>query len=548
MKKMMISIAALSLLGSCSQIGGTSNGDDDSTKKTLQTESVYKAKVIRDESITRENSYSDLFLDSNAIENYIIKEAVAGDNANQIRDFYIARNNQAAWFTSAGVTEQGRGLWSLYSSQSGQSKVDPGKAIKTKMDSLLLNDSIFVSATDTSFLRTEIALTAQLVQLASVNNGVVNANNMHLLVPRKRMEAMQLADSLLTKQQGGELWNNNPQYAALKTNLQLYYNSAKAGGWQPISSISGLKKGSKSSAVSVLKKRLAATGDYPLHDTSTIYTDSLVTAIKSVQAQYGFFPNGIVTDSFVKELNVPADVRLQQILVNMNRAIWSQPQIDSNKIVVNIPSLQLAVYEGSNKVMEMPVIVGKEGTGTMVFSGTIDRIVFSPYWNLPQSIVQNEIKPAMKKDPGYLKKNNMEIVKQDDSMPKIRQLPGRDNALGQVKFLFPNSFDIYLHDTPHKELFAQTNRALSHGCIRVAKPDSLAHYLLRSQTEWTPEKITSAMNSGKEQSVAVKTPLPVAITYYTSWIDEKGKMNFRKDVYGHDKTAMTKMFGGASSI
>jgi murein L,D-transpeptidase YcbB/YkuD len=494
--------------------------------------------------VTKENSYSDLFLDSAAIENYITKESIAGDQAAQIREFYTVRNNQAAWFTSTGITEQGRGLWSLYSSQNGQSKNDPGKGIKTKMDSLLLDDSISVLASDTSFLRTEISLTAQLVQLASANNSVINENNIHLLVPRKKMEAMQWADSLLTKQKDSTIWSSNPQYAALKISLQQYYNAAKAGGWQPIPSISGLKKGSKSSTVSLLKKRLAATGDYPETDTSNLYTDSLITAIKSAQEQYGFTPNGIVTDSFLKELNVPVDVRLQQILVNMNRAMWAQPQTDSNKLVVNIPSLQLAVYEGSHKVMEMPVIVGKEGTGTMVFSGTIDKIVFSPYWNLPQSIVQNEIKPAMKNDPGYLKKRNMEIVKQDDSMPKIRQLPGKDNALGRVKFLFPNSFDIYLHDTPNKELFSQTNRALSHGCIRVAKPDSLAHYLLRSQPEWTPEKVASAMNSGKEQSVAVKTPLPVAITYYTTWVDERGRMNFRKDVYGHDKTAMTKMFSG----
>jgi murein L,D-transpeptidase YcbB/YkuD len=182
----------------------------------------------------------------------------------------------------------------------------------------------------------------------------------------------------------------------------------------------------------------------------------------------------------------------------------------------------------------------------MAFSDQVSKIVFSPYWNIPQSIVQNEIKPAMQKDPAYLKKKNMEIVKQDDSLPQIRQLPGKDNALGRVKFLFPNSFDIYLHDTPNKELFAQQNRALSHGCIRVAKPDSLAHYILRGQTEWTPEKIAAAMNSDKEQTVEVKKPVPVAITYYTSWIDEKGRMNFRKDIYGYDKKTGERMFISSS--
>ncbi|RYF82880.1 MAG: hypothetical protein EON98_10895 [Chitinophagaceae bacterium] len=192
--------------------------------------------------------------------------------------------------------------------------------------------------------------------------------------------------------------------------------------------------------------------------------------------------------------------------------------------------------------MEMPVIVGKEGTGTMAFSDEITKIVFNPYWNIPESIVKNEIMPAMKADPSYLKKKNMEIVKQNDSVPQIRQLPGKDNALGRVKFLFPNSFDIYLHDTPNKDLFAQQNRALSHGCIRVAKPDSLAAFILRRQSEWTPEKISAAMNSGKEQTVDVKNPVPVSITYYTAFADEKGKLNFRHDVYGYDQRTAERMF------
>jgi murein L,D-transpeptidase YcbB/YkuD len=196
--------------------------------------------------------------------------------------------------------------------------------------------------------------------------------------------------------------------------------------------------------------------------------------------------------------------------------------------------------------MSMPVIVGKEGSGTMAFADRITTVVFSPYWNLPQSIVQNEIKPALQKDPDYLKKRNMEIVKQEGDYMQIRQLPGKDNALGSVKFLFPNSFDIYLHDTPNKDLFAQQNRALSHGCIRVAKPDSLAAFILRGQSEWTPEKIAAAMNGNQEQTVKVNRPVPVAITYYTAWSGNNGKLHFRKDVYGFDQQTAARMFTNAS--
>ena len=267
-----------------------------------------------------------------------------------------------------------------------------------------------------------------------------------------------------------------------------------------------------------------------------------------MQEQYGFAPTGQLTDSLIHELNIPAQERVQQILVNMSRALWMPQQQDSTRIMVNIPSLQLYVYADSGKVLQMPVIVGKEGTGTMAFSDEITKIVFNPSWNIPQSIVENEIKPAMEKDPAYLKKRNMEIVKQNAGLPEIRQLPGVDNALGRVKFLFPNSFDIYLHDTPHKELFAQQNRALSHGCIRVAKPDSLAIFILRGQSEWTPEKIAAAMNSGKEQTVEVKNPVPVAITYHTAFVDERGKLNFRKDVYGYDQKTGARMFSNQTTI
>jgi murein L,D-transpeptidase YcbB/YkuD len=148
----------------------------------------------------------------------------------------------------------------------------------------------------------------------------------------------------------------------------------------------------------------------------------------------------------------------------------------------------------------------------------------------------------MKADPNYLKKKNMEIVNKNDSIPTIRQLPGKENSLGKVKFLFPNTFDIYLHDTPDKSLFKKKDRALSHGCIRVADPAKLAEYLLRNQNEWTKEKINISMNSGKEESVSVKNKQPVYITYYTAWVDETGKLNFRKDIYGHDKKTIHKMF------
>lgn len=196
----------------------------------------------------------------------------------------------------------------------------------------------------------------------------------------------------------------------------------------------------------------------------------------------------------------------------------------------------------NKKVFDMDVVVGKEGHNTTMFTGDLNQIVFSPYWNVPPSIVKNEILPDIEKDPNYLAENNMEEYGTEDGLPKIRQLPGPDNSLGRVKFLFPNSFNIYFHDTNAKELFNKSKRAYSHGCIRLSDPEKMAEYLLRDQPEWTPSRIEEAMNNDKETYVKLKNPVPVFITYYTSWVDDNHQLNFREDIYGHDSTMARKMF------
>jgi L,D-transpeptidase YcbB len=529
MKSTIIIIAAICFLQSCKFSDNKSTASTDSTA------------VSRDESITAANAYSDLFLDSNAVASFIQKEKLDDSTAQLLRNFYTVRNNQFAWFTSQGLTEEGRSLWSV-SSNGGDSTSAASniKGLKEQMDSLVQKDSVQINTTDSTIIQTELLLTRQLIKYASNNNNLITKNNLYNIVPRKKTDPLQLADSLLNKQKDSSAFAANKSYSAMKQQLSVYYNAAKNGGWQPITG-AGLKKGVKSPAVTALKKRLQVTQDYVQADTTNIFSDSLATAVKDIQQRNGLAPTGIVNDSLIQALNVPVQERLQQILLNMNRMVWIQPVDQANRIEVNIPSQMLYAYEGNTKVFEMPVIVGKEGTGTVAFTGNINKVVFNPTWNVPESIVKNEIMPAMKKDPNYLKKKNMEIVSQKDSVPVIRQLPGKDNALGKVKFLFPNSFDIYLHDTPDKSLFNRKDRALSHGCIRVADAEKLAAYLLRSHSEWTPAKVREAMNNNKEQTISV-TNEPVQISYLSAWVDATGKLNFRNDVYGHDKNVMARLF------
>ncbi|MGZ3949936.1 MAG: L,D-transpeptidase family protein [Flavisolibacter sp.] len=545
MKKVIIGTAILAVLSSCTQVAGWFGNNSDSSSGKHVDSNSYTA-YGRDESITQANAYSDLFLDSNTVESFIQKEKLPDSSASAMRNFYRVRNYQYAWFTTGGPTEQARGLWSLYANAKDSSQKHDGTDLNQRMDTLLQQDSITVSKNDSTFTNTELALTQRLIQYAAENPEHINKDAIYYLVPAKKMDAMTYADSILNKQKDSAVYAGNKGYSALKQQLSNYYSVAKNGGWGTIMGHSQLHKGTRSPEVTTLKKRLQLSKDYNSTDTSNIFSDSLEVAVKSFQQHNGLKPTGVVNDSMINILNVPVEQRIEQIIVNMNRQMWMPQRTDSSRIEVNIPSQVLVAYADSGKAFEMPVIVGKEGSGTVMFSSKINQIVFSPTWHIPESIVRNEIMPKIKSDPNYLKKNNMEVVKQNDSLPELKQLPGKTNPLGKAKFLFPNTHDIYLHDTPDKTTFAKPDRTLSHGCIRVANAEKLAEYLLHDQFDWTAQKIQQAMNSGKEQTVNLKSKQPVSITYLTAWVGTDGYMNFRPDVYNHDKDAMEKMFASKS--
>jgi murein L,D-transpeptidase YcbB/YkuD len=504
----------------------------------------------RDKSISTSNSYSDLFFDSTALENFIKQKKIDDSIARRMRSFYNARNYQFAWFSSDGFTEQARGFWNLHdyaTTYEGDSSLKD-KTLQRKMDHLIAEDDLSINASDKSFINTELTLTWHFIQymLNNYEKGYVKRKEMEAFIPRKKQDVLALADSLINKKHKDEKYfeDVNPSYKALKEQLVNYYTIARQGGWPQINtSKKTLKKGISAPEIAVIKKRLQLTNDMPAIDSSQVFNDTLELAVKNFQTRHGNKPTGIITDSLIKEMNVPAIKRVEQILMNMDRMRWLANQPTGNMIIVNIPEFVLHVYEGTRKVFDIDVVVGKEGHNTMMFNGDLNQVVFSPYWNVPSSIVEKEILPEMDKNRNYLEKENMEITGTDeDGLPVIRQKPGAKNALGRVKFLFPNSFNIYFHDTPVKSLFAKDKRAYSHGCIRLKEPEKLANYVLRNQPEWTPEKIEEAMNSGDQKFVKVKQPIPVVVTYYTAWVDANGQLNFRDDIYGHDEHLAEKMF------
>lgn len=255
-----------------------------------------------------------------------------------------------------------------------------------------------------------------------------------------------------------------------------------------------------------------------------------------------------------------AGERVKQILVNMER--WRLvPGFESRYLLVNVPEFELHVYDANQEAFKMKVIVGKEYKSTPVFNDNLKNIVFSPYWNIPNSITGSEVLHEIEKNPAYLEQHHMEAVDGYDTgahrLPfgqinwrhiddpdfhyRIRQRPGNDNPLGLVKFIFPNTFNVYLHGTNSPGLFNKTVRAYSHGCIRIEYPVKLAQFLLKDQPQWTEADIDSAMNGGHEKWVAVKGT-PVHIVYFTAWVDATGKMQFRDDIYGLDR-AMEQTMG-----
>jgi murein L,D-transpeptidase YcbB/YkuD len=231
-------------------------------------------------------------------------------------------------------------------------------------------------------------------------------------------------------------------------------------------------------------------------------------------------------------MNVSIRDRIKTIIINMERCRWISPTISKNKqyIVVNIPAYKLTYIKKDSIVLQSDVVVGTTANETVIFSGMIKYIVFSPYWNIPQSIIKNEVLPGIQKNRNYLANHNMEW-----NNGLVRQKPGVRNSLGLVKFIFPNSNNIYLHDTPSKSLFQRERRAFSHGCIRVAKPKQLAEEILINDANWTSEKIDEAMNKGTEKWYPLKSEIPVYIGYFTAWMGREGTINFYKDVYRRDE-------------
>jgi murein L,D-transpeptidase YcbB/YkuD len=379
---------------------------------------------------------------------------------------------------------------------------------------------------------------------------------------RPRREQPDLGATLAASRTDLDAWieqiePRHPEYVRLKEGLAALRGAAAKGGWATVPR-RVYRPGAAHPGVAVLRARLAASGDLgAARVEGQRYDDELARAVRVFQEHHGLPPTGHVDARTLAVLNVPLQHRIRQVEINLDRWRWLPDDLGARHFRVNIPYFHLEAYEDGELALDIRAVVGKKGNETPIFSDEMTHVVMSPYWNIPPTIAADETLPAVSKDPTLLERQSIEVVRVSGTAVdpvdpasidwndaealeglRFRQRPGAGNALGLVKFLFPNEHDVYVHDTPADALFSRLGRAFSHGCVRVEEPLTLAEYVLAGEPRWTTATIDAAMHAGTETHVKLKSPIPIHIVYFTAWVDRDGGLHFRDDVYGYDAKQM----------
>jgi murein L,D-transpeptidase YcbB/YkuD len=326
------------------------------------------------------------------------------------------------------------------------------------------------------------------------------------------------------------------QFNKLQKVLKKYRTIEKNNQWKKIEidsvNYKDLKPSDSGLVVKQIRERLFIVGDLKNDSKSPIYDEELMAGVLNYKKRYGLALNYSFTREHINQLNEPISDRIKSIKLNMERCFEIPEDLinATEYIIVNIPSYRMSyVKDGKNEFVS-DVFVGSKWSKTEVFSSSMDKIVFSPYWNIPQSIVDNELKNKIAVNKNYLEENNIER-----NGRYFRQKPGENNSLGLVKFLFPNPYDIYMHDTPSKSVFFLEKRAFSHGCINIKDAKGLAEAILKNDTDWSNEKIEAAMKGEKETPYELKNKIPVYMAYFTAWVsDDTDEISFFEDIYDKD--------------
>ena len=501
---------------------------------TLSCGNSKKDKIILTKPAKAEVAELQIIVDSSTVSRFYQAYPKLSTFQKEVQHLYKTQGSKQLWLDNKGIVEFGNTLFNKYRDieSEGLPKDFPYNDSLTAIFERASKDRLTKASTDL------LISNLYFYYGQKVYGGVDSKTTTSLewLLPRKKLNYTSFSDSIF-KQKTVQFDDKNKmfsQYYKLRDVLHKYKKIDASGGWKSIEVNEGFKSfkvGDSSEAIAQIRERLFTTGELKENTQSAVCDSVLIAAVKDYQIHHGNAAKNTILPQHIAEMNVPVADRIKTIIVNMERCRWIDPNLEKDKeyLEVNIPEFKLYLIRDGKIAFSSSVVVGKAMTQTVIFSGMMQYIVFSPYWNIPQRIVKSEIKPGMERDKNYLAKKNLEW-----NNGQVRQLPGRNNSLGLVKFLFPNSNNIYLHDTPSKSLFDREKRAFSHGCVRVQKPRELAIELMRNDSKWTPEKIDNAMHAGKEKWYTLQKKIPVYIGYFTAWVDKEGQMNFYKDVYDRD--------------
>jgi murein L,D-transpeptidase YcbB/YkuD len=515
---------------------------------------------LQDTTVYSKVDYSNLRFDSSSVALFLSKELAAFTFHDIIFSFYQRRHYQAAWFNGEHLSEQAYNFISkLHEYKELYCDTALFNSIVCSIEDSIARDPAYLANNHPVKARLDFTLTASFFKYANKEYYGIDQSpkDLEWYIPRKKKDYLLLLEAITSNKKGYEQFEPlNAFYRNLKTALIAYQKIQLSGGFPWIDSTIKITPGYGSAKISGVKNYLKLTQDYALDDTNVTCNDSLVAAIKKFQNRMGLPASGLLDKATVREMNVPVHERMRTIMINLERLRWMPSEMPKEYFLVNIPEYRLHIFDSARHQWSMKVVVGKEATNTAIFADELAYVVFSPYWNVPQSILVKEILPKLKRNPGWLRRNNMEVYSGNTILNEwripwrryttrvpynVREKPGPKNSLGLVKFLFPNHFNIYMHDSPVKSLFEKNERAYSHGCIRLSEPERLANYIFRKDTIINADSIAQWMRAGKEKFVAVK-PVPVFVVYFTAWVAH-GQLNFRPDIYKRDEELAVLIFG-----
>ncbi|MGC9351255.1 MAG: L,D-transpeptidase family protein [Sulfurovum sp.] len=347
------------------------------------------------------------------------------------------------------------------------------------------------------------------------------------------------------------------RYGALKQKLIAYLKLRDAGEWEPIPYREAIKRGKSDETVPLIRERLRMLGDYKGCDEETLRYDGCMEAsVTAFQKRHGLESDGVVGKQTMQALNIPLQARIDTIRLNLDRIKWLIPRCTTRHIIVNIPAFMVSIEDSGLLNRQMKVVIGKRRNPTPVFSDIVETVVLNPNWNVPKSIIQKEMIPKLLRNPGAMRRDGIHIYtgwgrdarrisggsvnwanyRYTKNLPfRFVQPPGYDNALGKVKFLFPNRFSVYMHDTPAKSLFKRTSRAFSHGCIRLEQPLEMLRFFADLNANLDYDKAQRRLKGKRNEHIQLQLQVPVDIVYLTAFVDYNGTLQFRPDIYRYDR-------------